>query len=108
MTVVRAALMVVMLMGSAFANAAQVSGTIASVFVGEDHWYGVRFYLNVLSDQTNGECNPEFVYSEPDAGSGHKEKVAVFLAAYLAGKDVAMTVASGRGGYCRLVEGAMR
>ena len=47
------------------------------------------------------------MYSEPETGSGHKEKVAVFMAAYIAGKAVKMNVEPGRGGYCKLLEGGM-
>lgn len=92
----------------ALSQAGYVEGTIQQVFAGEDQWYGVRFYLNITNDQTNAECNPAFVYSEPEAGSGHKEKVAVFTAAYLTGKTVLMTVSAGRNGYCKLREGHMR
>ena len=89
-------------------QAGYVEGTINQVFAGQDQWYGVRFYLNITNNQTNAECNPAFVYSEPETGSGHKEKVAVFTVAYLAGKTVVMSVAAGRGGYCKLIEGSMR
>lgn len=89
----------------ALAIAGTVSGTISSVYAGGDNWYGVRFYLNITSDQTNGECNSAFVYTEPEPDSGHKNKVAVFMAAYLAGKSVILNVSQGRNGYCKLVEG---
>lgn len=88
-------------------HAGYVEGTINQVFAGQDQWYGVRFYLNITNNQTNNECNPAFVYSEPETGSGHKEKVAVFTVAYIAGKAVKMRVEPGRGGYCKLVEGGM-
>jgi hypothetical protein len=82
-----------------------VQGTIRAIHAGNDNWYGVRFMLNITSDQTNGECNPAFVYTEPEPDSGHKNKVAVFTAAYLAGKPVSFSVAAGRGGFCKLLEG---
>jgi hypothetical protein len=90
---------------SALAQAAWVEGTINSVFAGSDTWFGVRFYLTVTNNQTNGECNIEFVYTEPEPGNGHKEKVAIFTSAYLSGKAVQMTVTAGRNGYCKLIEG---
>ncbi|HMU66142.1 MAG TPA: hypothetical protein PKE57_03285 [Cellvibrionaceae bacterium] len=93
---------------SGFSHAGSVSGTISQVMAGQDNWYGVRFYLNITNNQTNGECNPSFVYVEPEAGSGYQAKVSVFLAAYLAGKTVDMTVTAGRGGYCKIFEGVMR
>lgn len=92
----------------AVSQAGYVAGTIQQVYAGPDQWFGVRFYLNITDNQTNSECNAEFVYSEPEAGSGHKEKVAVFTAAYLTGKTVFMTVSAGRYGYCKLMEGGMR
>ena len=82
-----------------------VQGTIRAVHAGNDDWYGVRFTLTITSDQTNGECNPAIVYTEPEPNSGHKNKVAIFTAAYLAGKPVLFWVAAGRGGYCKLIEG---
>jgi hypothetical protein len=88
----------------AVSQAAYVTGTIASVFAGPEQNFGVRFYINVTG---GGVCNTAFVYTEPEAGSGHREKVSVFTAAYLAGKTVSMTVVSGRDGYCKLVEGSM-
>ena len=88
-------------------HAGYVEGYITQVFAGKDAWYGVRFYLNVTSNQANNECNPMFVYSEPETGSGHKEKVAVFTSAYLVGKKVGLTVENGRGGFCKIVEGSM-
>lgn len=84
-----------------------VTGKITKVFAGEDNWFGVRFYLDISSDNSNEVCNTEFVYTEPEAGSGHNQKVSVFLAAYMADKTVTMSVASGRNGYCKLVEGSM-
>lgn len=88
--------------------AGSIQGTIKNVFAGNDNWYGVRFYMNISSDQTNGECNSAFVYTEPEPDSGHKNKVAIFMAAYLAGKPVEFTVAAGRNGYCKLIEGTTR
>ena len=82
-----------------------VQGTIRAIHAGNDNWYGVRFMLNITSNQTNGECNPDFIYTEPEPDSGHKNKVAVFTAAYLAGKPVLFWVMAGRGGFCKLVEG---
>ena len=82
-----------------------IVGTVNAVMAGNDNWYGVRFYLNITNDQTLGQCNTSFVYTEPELDSGHKNKVAVFTAAYLAGKSVNFTVVSGRGGYCKLLEG---
>lgn len=82
-----------------------VQGTIRNIHAGTDNWYGVRFQLNITSDQTNGECNPSFIYTEPEPDSGHKNKVAIFTAAYLTGKPVLFWVAAGRGGYCKLLEG---
>lgn len=87
------------------AVSASVSGTIVRVHAGTDGWFGVRFYLDVSNDATGGVCNSAFVYSEPETGNGHKEKVAVLLAAYLADKKVALTVGEGRNGYCKLLEG---
>jgi hypothetical protein len=84
-----------------------ITGKIAKVFAGEDDWYGVRFYLDISSDNSNGACNTDFIYTEPEPGSGHNQKVSVFLAAYMANKTVTMSVASGRNGYCKLVEGSM-
>jgi hypothetical protein len=88
-------------------HAASLTGTIQSVFAGPDQSFGVRFYLSIIDNQASGVCNSVFVYTEPEVGSGHKEKVAVFTAAYLAGKTVTLTVAAGRDGYCKLVEGSM-
>lgn len=82
-----------------------VQGTIRAVHAGADKWYGVRFTLNITSDQTNGECNPAFIYTEPEPDSGHKDKVAVFTAAYLTNKPVLFWVTAGRGGFCKLLEG---
>ena len=84
-----------------------VTGKITKVFAGLDNWYGVRFYLNISSNNSNGVCNTEFIYTEPEPGSGHNEKVSVFLAGYMAGKTVTLNVESGRNGYCKLVEGSM-
>jgi len=97
----------IVLAAPGFASAGTVQGTIKSVHAGSDSWFGVRFILNITNDATNGECNPAFVYTEPEPGSGHKDKVAVFMAAYLAGKPVDFTVAAGRNGYCKLVEGVI-
>jgi len=84
-----------------------VSGKINKIMVGNDNWYGVRFYLDITSDGTNGQCNPAFIYTEPEANNGNQQKVAVFLAAYMAGKQVDFTVDVGRGGLCKLIEGSM-
>jgi hypothetical protein len=83
-----------------------VQGTIRAIHAGNDNWYGVRFMLNITSNQTNGECNPDFIYTEPEPDSGHKNKVAVFTAAYLTGKPVIFYVTAGRGGFCKLLEGS--
>ena len=102
------ALMIVFML-STFAKssyAAYVVGTINRVHAGNDNWYGVRSYLDITSDQSNGVCDTAFVYTEPKPDNGHNQKVAVFLAAYMAGKPVSMTIAAGRGGFCELVEGS--
>jgi hypothetical protein len=82
-----------------------MGGKITRMMAGADSWFGVRFYVAMTNNQTAGICNPEFAYTEPELGSGHKDKVAVFTAAYLAGKNVLFTVAPGRNGYCRIFEG---
>lgn len=41
-------------------------------------------------------------------GSEHKVKVTIVMAAHLAWKPVDFTVVSGRGGYCKLVEGVIQ
>jgi hypothetical protein len=93
---------------STYANAASVQGKIKYVFAGKDNWYGVRFGLDITNDATNGICNTAFVYTEPKPDNGHNQKVAIFTAAYMAGKEVLMTVIPGRNGYCELVEGYMK
>jgi len=101
------AILLVVSTSSAFADVGYVEGKIKRVFAGNDNWYGVRFYLDITSNRTNGLCNPHFVFSEPEDLNGHKEKVAVFTTAFLSGKSVEMTVEPGRGGFCKLVEGYM-
>lgn len=63
--------------------------------------------LDNRSDNSIGACNTDFIYTEPEPGSGHSQKVSIFLAAYMADKTVTMSVASGRNGYCKPVEGSM-
>jgi len=89
------------------ASAASVTGKIKRVFAGSDTWYGVRFYMNITSNQASGVCKTDFIYTEPKDRNGHNQKVAVFIAAHMAGKNVSMTVQSGRDGYCELIEGSM-
>lgn len=102
----------VLILGIAFMNNAfaidYVIGKIKFVHAGPDTHYGVRFGLDISQDNSNGVCNTQFVYTEPKTGNGHSEMVAVFTAAYMAGKEVNMTVRPGRNGYCELFEGRMQ
>ncbi len=82
-----------------------ITGKIEKVHAGKDDWYGVRFILNIQSIDDADICNPAFIYTEPKPNNGHDSKVAIFLSAYMANKDVRMLVVEGRGGYCELVEG---
>jgi len=72
---------------------------------GADNWYGVRFFLNITGNNINGQCSPDFFYTEPEPDSGHKNMVAVFIAAYLTNKAVSFTVTKGRNGFCKIIEG---
>ena len=100
-------LIVVPIVSAQAATVGYVQGTITKVHAGKDGWFGVRFYLDKTSDTTNGQCNSLFVYTEPDVNSGHNSKVAVFTAAYLAGKSVTFSVEIGRENYCKIFEGSM-
>jgi hypothetical protein len=46
-------------------------------------------------------------YTEPEANSGHKNMVAIFAMAYLAGKPVTFYVDEGKSGYWKLLEGSV-
>ncbi len=98
--------LIVFIPKDSLAQLATVQGTISSIFAGQDDWYGVRFFLkDRVVDTTEGVCEADFIYTEPEPNSGHANKVAIFTMAYMLKKQVNWTVQEGRGGYCKLVEG---
>lgn len=84
-----------------------IIGKVEKVFVGADDWYGVRFYITPSADNTGEHCISQFAYTEPTEGSQHQTMVSIFLAGYLAGKTLNLTVTPGRNNYCRIIEGSI-